>query len=324
MFCTQRILSNYFNVMQTSTPPESFLDTIQAGDASKLISLLPSASIDLSFWSPPYHVGKNYELGATFEEWQELIKAVLQDHARVLKPGAFVAVNINDILCFQDPAIPQFQADLTDKKKIKITREQILAVKSEHPNASRYELARLCGCSEQTIQRRLEHNNVRGGKKATMTKVMLVGGLLQRWAEEAGLYLYDRRIWAKDPCWENSKWHSSSYRAVDEFEYVYIFWKPGITHVRRGRLSKEEWAEWGSRGVWFIPSVRANVRHEAEFPEALADRVIRLLSSPGDTVLDPFCGSGTTCVVAKRLGRHWVGFDLSEDYCNLTRSRLNE
>ena len=77
-----------------------------------------------------------------------------------------------------------------------------------------------------------------------MTKVQLVGSCLQQWAEEAGMYLYDRRIWVKDPCWENSKWHSSSYRAVDEFEYIYIFWKPGITKVKRSRLSSEEWSAW--------------------------------------------------------------------------------
>ena len=301
-----------------------YVNAIICGDSATVLKEFPPESIALSFWSPPYHVGKKYELEQSFAQWQNLLKAVLKEHARILIPGAFVAVNISDILCFQDSTMPQFQADLSDKKKIKLTKEEILSAKEKYPNATRYELAKFFGCSEQTIQRRLENNNVRGGKHATMTKVQLVGSFLQQWAEEAGMYLYDRRIWVKDPCWENSKWHSSSYRAVDEFEYIYIFWKPGITKVKRSRLSSEEWSAWGSRGVWNIPSVRRNDRHEAEFPEALADRVIRLLSDPGDLVIDPFCGSGTTCVVAKRLGRLWCGIELSEHYCKIARRRLNE
>ena len=180
------------------------------------------------------------------------------------------------------------------------------------------------GCSEQTIQRRLEHNNVRGGKQANSTKIMLTGCLLVQWAEEAGLYLYDQRIWHKDPCWVNSRWHSNSYRAVDEFEHVFIFWKPGIAEYDRDRLNADEWAEWGSRGVWKLPSVRRNNRHEAEFPEVLAERVIRLFSPQGGVVIDPFVGTGTTTSVAKRLGRQWLGIDIEKQYTEIARKRTDD
>lgn len=318
-------LANHLPVSNETNIKTLLLEnTIINGNAKTVLKKFPTESVALSFWSPPYHVGKKYEFEQSFAEWQDLLKTVLVEHARILKPGSFVAININDILCFKDSNMPQIQADLSDQKKIKITKEEILAAQKKYPYSTRYELAKLFGCSEQTIQRRLENNNVRGGKHASMTKVQLVGSFLQKWAEEFGMYLYDRRIWLKDPCWENSQWHSSSYRSVDEFEYVYVFWKPGITKVKRSRLSKEEWASWGSRGVWNIPSVRRNNRHEAEFPEALADRVIRLLSDPDDLVIDPFCGSGTTCVVAKRLGRRWCGIEISENYCKLARGRLHE
>ena len=89
----------------------------------------------------------------------------------------------------------------------------------------------------------------------TQTRVFLVGGLIETAANEAGFHLYDRRVWVKDAAWENSKWHTISYRSVDEFEYVYIFWKPGTTKVDRFRLTKQEWVNWGSRAVWEIPSV---------------------------------------------------------------------
>ena len=53
---------------------------------------------------------------------------------------------------------------------------------------------------------------------------------------------------------------------MDEFEYLYVFWKPGITTVDRQRLSPDEWQAWGSRGVWHIPSVRANDDHPGQVP----------------------------------------------------------
>lgn len=300
-----------------------FINRIHVGDARDVLRTFPEASIDLSFWSPPYFVGKKYESHMDFQGWKDLLKGVIVEHARVLKSGAFMVINISDILCFADNEMPRFMADNISNKKVAISREEILATMKKHPNANRRGIAKILGCSEQTIQRRIEHNNVRGGKTTAGTKVYMVGGLLQEWAESAGLYLYDRRIWHKDPCWANSRWHSNSYRAVDEFEYLYIFWKPGIVQVDRKRLKRAEWAEWGSRGVWNIRSVQRNGRHECEFPEMLADRVIRLYSDSGNTVLDPFVGSGTTTKMARLLKRKYVGIDRLEKYAKLAENRTN-
>ncbi len=298
------------------------LDRIVHGDAREVLPTIPAASVDLSFWSPPYYVGKSYEQDLSFEEWQDLIDDVIRCHTRIIRPGGFMVVNIGDILCFPDPSIPRFQASKPQAHRHPITKAQIEAVLEDHPTATRYELAEMFGCSEQTIQRRLEHNNVRGGKATAMTKVLLTGCLVVEWAEAAGFYLYDQRIWHKDPCWANSRWHSNSYRAVDEFEHLYVFWKPGITEVDRTRLDDAEWAAWGSRGVWHIGSVRSNDRHEAEFPEALAERVIRLLSPPGGTVLDPFVGSGTTAAMAAKHGRRWLGVELMPSYAAMAEQRV--
>ena len=294
---------------------------IVAGDAREELRKLPAASIDLSFWSPPYCVGKSYERHLSFDDWRELLRGVIHGHSRIVKPGEFLAVNIADILCFPDASMPKFQADNVRRKTSAVTREQVLAAREAHPQAKRQELAALLGCSEQTIQRRLEHNNVRGGKQSASTKVLLTGCMVAEWAEEAGFYLYDQRIWHKDPCWANSRWHSNSYRAVDEFEHVYVFWRPGITQYDRHRLTPNEWAEWGSRGVWNIRSVGRNTRHEAEFPEELAKRVIRLFSPVGGVVLDSFVGTGTTTKVAKLLGRQWLGIDIEAEYAHMARRR---
>lgn len=303
---------------------EPAFNHIVTGDAKTALAGLPVASVSLSFWSPPYYVGKSYERHLSFEDWQELIREVIHCHRRIIQPGGFMAVNIGDILCFPDESMPRFQADNVRRKKVAVTKEQILETKQKHPDANRHDLAKLLGCSEQTIQRRLEDNNVRGGKHTASTKIKLTGCLVAEWAEEAGFYLYDQRIWHKDPCWANSRWHSNSYRAVDEFEHVYVFWKPGITEYDRHRLSADEWAEWGSRGVWQIPSVRRNDRHEAEFPEELAERVIRLFSPVGGVVLDPFVGTGTTTTVANRLGRQWIGIDNNPAHTEIASQRTNE
>lgn len=302
----------------------SGFNRIVTGDSRHVLPTLPAESVDLSFWSPPYYVGKSYEKDWTFQKWQSLIREVISCHSRIIKPGGFMAVNIGDILCFADPSIPRFQADNVRGKKSPVSREQILSAEEENPDASRHELATLLGCSEQTIQRRLEGNNVRGGKSTVPTKILLTGCLLTRWAEEAGFYLYDRRIWHKDPCWNNSRWHSNSYRAVDEFEHILVFWQPGVTQYDRDRLTAAEWSAWGSRGVWNIRSVRRNRRHEAEFPEELARRVVRLWSPEGGVVIDPFVGTGTTVCAAKKLGRAWLGADVDPRSTAIAMLRVGE
>ena len=143
--------------------------------------------------------------------------------------------------------------------------------------------------------------------------------MIEEAASAVSLYLYDRRIWLKDAAWENSKWHTLSYRSVDEFEYLYFFWKPGITVIDRSRLTPEEWVAWGSRGVWNIPSVRANDDHEAKFPIELPRRAIKLLTEPGDTVLDCFMGSGTTAIAAIQEERNYIGIELLPEYVELAQ-----
>jgi site-specific DNA-methyltransferase (adenine-specific) len=205
-----------------------------------------------------------------------------------------------------------------------VTREDVLAAMHNHPGLDRYQLAALLQCSEQTIDRRLKGNNIRGGKYATQTRVQLVGHIIDQCAHDAGLYLYDRRIWVKDPTWANSQWHCSSYRSVSEFEDIYIFWKPGETPIDRNRLSDTEWSAWGSRQVWSFPSVRSNDDHEAKFPLELPRRVIRLLTTPGDTVLDCFLGSGTTAIAALMEGRHFIGMDVTPDYVELAKRNIEK
>lgn len=79
--------------------------------------------------------------------------------------------------------------------------------------------------------------------------------------------------------------------------------------------------------TWYFPRVSGTFKERAGFhgcqmPEQLMGRIVRACSNPGDIVIDPFSGSATTLAVAKKLGRHFVGFDLSEEYIARGRERL--
>ena len=79
--------------------------------------------------------------------------------------------------------------------------------------------------------------------------------------------------------------------------------------------------------TWYFPRVAGTFKERAGFhgcqmPEQLLGRIVRCCSNPGDVVLDPFTGSGTTLVVAKKLGRRWLGFELSDEYARKAASRI--
>ena len=151
----------------------------------------------------------------SFEDWQNLLSGVINLHFPIIKPGGFLVINIADILVFKDPTLPKIQAEVVSSRRSAATKEDVLRAMAEHPNYNRYQIAKLLGCSEQTVDRRLNGNNIRGGKYETQTRVKIVGGLIEEWGAKAGFYMYDRRAWVKDAAWENSRWHSLSYKSVD-------------------------------------------------------------------------------------------------------------
>jgi DNA modification methylase len=76
------------------------------------------------------------------------------------------------------------------------------------------------------------------------------------------------------------------------------------------------------RTVWSIPLSKFREAHFAVFPESLVTTCIEAGSPPGGLVLDPFCGSGTTLLVARKLGREYLGIDRVESYCAMARRRV--
>ncbi len=122
-------------------------------------------------------------------------------------------------------------------------------------------------------------------------------------------------------------WRSArSPRLRDLHEYLLVFAKGGFSRPDRGPsdLSAGEFME-ATLSVWnILPESAKKIGHPAPFPLELAERVIRLYSYVGDVVLDPFAGSGTTCLAARRLGRHYVGVEREKEYCRLAEKRLRE
>lgn len=122
-------------------------------------------------------------------------------------------------------------------------------------------------------------------------------------------------------------WRSAKApRLRDVHESILVFVKGRFDRPDKGPndISAAEFMA-GTLSVWDVaPESARRVGHPAPFPVELAARVIKLFSYQGDVVMDPFNGSGTTCVAAVENGRHYVGYDISPEYCELARSRISK
>ena len=96
------------------------------------------------------------------------------------------------------------------------------------------------------------------------------------------------------------------------------------THKGISDITKDEFIEW-TNGVWnFQGENRSKVGHPAPFPVELPKRCIKLFSFVGDTILDPFLGSGTTLIACLELNRKGIGVEINPKYCELAVKRLKE
>lgn len=112
----------------------------------------------------------------------------------------------------------------------------------------------------------------------------------------------------------------------NNIEYILIFRKPGpyrkpTAKQRKGsKFTKKDFFTC-FRQIWTDVSGTHRADHPAPFPEALADRLIRMNSFVGDRVLDPFCGSGTTVVAAMQADRQGIGIDISKQFVRVSVNR---
>lgn len=127
--------------------------------------------------------------------------------------------------------------------------------------------------------------------------------------------------------WMGSTYHPKDGHVTYEHEYIILFRKRGDWSrpedediLEKSRLTKQQRSRW-FRGYWELAPERQD-DHVAKFPVELPARLIRMYSFHGETVLDPFLGSGTTALAARRHGRNSLGVELNPDYLDLARERL--
>ena len=113
----------------------------------------------------------------------------------------------------------------------------------------------------------------------------------------------------------------------NDLEFILMFRKPGgyrqpsDEQREASKLTKEEYQEWFQQ-VWTGLTGESTKHHPAPFPKELAYRLVRMFSFVGDTVLDPFMGTGTTLLAAARCGRNSVGVEIEPAYVNMAKERL--
>ena len=149
---------------------------------------------------------------------------------------------------------------------------------------------------------------------------------------EMGYLLRGEIIWDKGESVGTStawgSWQSASNPILrDTHEYILVFSKGQYERqkdsmIGGSTISKRDFLN-ATKSVWkFTTASAKHIGHPAPFPEELPRRLIDLYSYQHDTILDPFCGSGTTCVVAQQMNRLYVGYDTSPEYIQLAEDRL--
>ena len=120
---------------------------------------------------------------------------------------------------------------------------------------------------------------------------------------------------------------SEAYTFRPQQEKSYLTHKYGFSNVEIKQDAQGYYRMAAMRDVWDIPALRGNQPEASGYPTqkpvALYERIIRASSNPGDIVLDPFCGSGTTAIAAERLGRQWLAMDVWDGAYEMLVARLN-
>ncbi|MCL0060770.1 site-specific DNA-methyltransferase [Dehalococcoidia bacterium] len=148
--------------------------------------------------------------------------------------------------------------------------------------------------------------------------------------EKIGFLMRGEIIWNKASSASAStawgSWLSAANPVLrDIHEYILIFSKDTFSRKSKDKqntIKKEDFLEW-TKSVWTFPAVSAReIGHPAPFPEELPHRLIQLYSFKGDVILDPFAGSGSTCVAAIKDNRNYIAYDVDSQYVKLAEKRI--
>lgn len=262
---------------------------ILCGNSLKILETIPDHAIDLIFTSPPYAQQRQQQYASVspedYVEWFVPIAAQLH---RVLKPTGTFILNIkeNVIRGEKSPYVLELILSLRQQGWL-WTEEFIWHKKNSFPGKwpNRFRDA-----WERLLQFNLQ-------KKFCM---------------------YQEAV--KVPMNVSTRQRLQRLRKADMT----------LTPSKSGSPFKRNLAHWQNKdsvypnNVLHLGTESHNRHHSAVFPQTLPDWFIRLFTQEQDIVLDPFVGSGTTAVAAYQLGRQFIGIDISEEYCQVARDRLNK
>lgn len=177
------------------------------------------------------------------------------------------------------------------------------------------------------------------GPSHTRIVLDLYSDMKTRIEARTALKLYSLYIWEKqttEKMFGSYPFPPNLYER-NYIEFIAVFVKPGAPRVlpaavkEASRLTQEDWMDLTQQIWWMYPENIPRLEgHPAPFPEALPNRLVAMYTwraaptcdFPGDIVLDPLAGSGTTCVAAHRMERRFVGIDLNPEFCTFAQQRV--
>lgn len=267
--------------------------TILLGDNRRRLSELPDESVQCCVTSPPYWGLRDYghqdQIGAESlaSEFVSELTGLFEQVRRILKPDGTLWLNLGDSYAGNNS-----QASNNGRAGFGKPRERLVSRRGE------------------------------GLKNKDLVGIpWRVAFALQG----AGWYLRQDIIWHKP----NPLPESVTDRCTKAHEYLFLLTKreryyfdaKAISEQANG--SSQEYETKNKRSVWTVNTKPFDGAHFAVMPEDLVVPCVLAGSRPGDLVLDPFAGSGTTGAVALRLGRQFVGCELNPDYAELARQRID-
>jgi DNA modification methylase/predicted GIY-YIG superfamily endonuclease len=266
---------------------------IHQGDCIELMKQIESGTIDLVFADPPFNIGYEYDEYHDRQDADEYVawsRAWIAEVHRVLKPGGTFWLSIGD----------EFAAEL------KVAAEHQVGFATRSWVVWYYTFGVNCTRKFSRSHAHLFHfvkdeNNFTFNAEDPQIRVPSARALVyaDKRANPAGRLPDD--TWIVRPAADDS-WVLRPQDLPDGFQPTDDTWY----YARVAGTFKER------QGF-----------HGCQMPEQLLGRIIRVSSNPGDSVLDPFAGSGTTLAVAKKLDRQWMGCELSEEYTRSATERLS-
>jgi len=143
------------------------------------------------------------------------------------------------------------------------------------------------------------------------------------------LYIWDKRKIARFSSFGSYPYPTNIFSTFP-YEWIIVFCKKGKRAPvskeikEKSKLTHQEWADWAINSFWEMQPAKAKSEgHPAPFPKELPHRLIKLYSFWGDTVLDPFMGTGTTAEAAIELGRNAIGYEINPEFKKLIDIKIN-